>query len=250
MIRHPLSLAVLVLASNLVMEVVMAQAADEKKTQRTISVVGQGKVSAKPDIAEISVGFVNRARTAREALETNNQRLTDLFQLLRENGIEERDIQTLRFSVHPEYGPIVPGPPGQPPGHSPASIIGYQVQNSVRITLRDKSRAGPLVDAVVARGANQVYGITYRISEPFTDQARRLAMEDARKKAALLAGQAGLVVGLPVSIREEASPYAVAPPPPSGPYAMAASAAPVPLASGEQDISVTVHVVFEADRQP
>jgi uncharacterized protein len=220
--------------------------AREKLRRRTISVSGQGKISAPPNVAEISVGVVTRASTAREALTANSGQMGALQALLKERGVLSKDIQSTQISVQPEYSQPTPTRPGQARRESEPKIIGYQVQNMVRITARDLSKLGVLLDATVEVGANEMNGIGFRIDEPDTllDAARKEAMADAKRKAELMAGEAGMVVGPPIAIRDESGPN----PSPAmigGFRAMTASAMTVPVAAGEQTLGVTVHVVYE-----
>ncbi len=213
----------------------------------SISVTGRGKISTAPDVAEIQMGVITQGPTAREALAANNESMTRLQEILKERGVANKDVQTTQFSVNPQYSQ----PPRQAPGQAPQEepfvprIVGYQVNNTVQITARDLTKLGALLDAVVQAGANQMYGISFRVDDPETllDQARKDAMANAKRKAELLAGEAGVVVGMPLSIREEGAPS------PPQPMMMRRSAmiadSAVPIASGEQELSVSVHVVYE-----
>jgi hypothetical protein len=88
-------------------------------------------------------------------------------------------------------------------------------------------------------------GISFRIAEPeaLLEIARKKAMADARKKAELMAGEAGVVVGFPVTIRDEPS-YRAPQAPPMVQYRSMAAAS-VPVSVGEQELSVTVYVVYD-----
>jgi uncharacterized protein len=248
MMRHILARTAVSLTLFHLIGSIELQAADERTEPRSISVSGRGKVSAAPNVADISVGVVSRAATAREALSSNNERMAGLQQLVKERGIPAKDIQTSQFAVQPQYSQPPPYHPGQQPENYVTKLVGYQVQNSVRITVRDLTKLGLLLDAVVADGANQVYGVNLRTDdESLMDEARRRAMADAKRKAEILAGEAGMVVGLPVSIREEAYAYPVPAPaaPPGIGYAMAAPSASAPIAPGEQQTILTIYVVYE-----
>ena len=101
---------------------------------------------------------------------------------------------------------------------------------------------------MVEAGANQMHGIAFRVdqADALLAEARKRAIADARKKAELYAEHAGLSVGLPITIREDdgAAPH----PPMVGFRAGAAMPGGVPIAAGEQELSVTVYVVYEANR--
>jgi uncharacterized protein YggE len=213
---------------------------------RTLSVIGTGKVSAAPDVAEISVGVVTTENTAKEAVAVNNATMEALQRALKERGVAAKDIETSRLSINPQYAQLPPPAPGQQPKDFIPRIVGYQVTNTVKITARDIMKLGTILDAAVEAGANQMYGISFRVDKPekLLDVARKDAMADAKRKAELMAGEAGMVVGRPTSIREEGA--ATAPPRPAmfGRQAVGMAAA-VPISAGEQELGVSVHVVYE-----
>jgi uncharacterized protein YggE len=218
--------------------------ADEQPGRRTISVTGQGTIAAPPNVADINVGVVTQASTAREALTANSGQMTALQALLKERGVESKDIQSTQISIQPQYSQPATIRQGQPQREFEPKLIGYRVQNMVRITARDLSNLGALLDATIEAGANQMDGIGFRIDGPeaLLDAARKEAMSDARRKAELMAGEASVVVGQPITISDDFSPYA--PPPPIGRSRVMAAVA-VPVSAGEQTLGVTVHVVYE-----
>lgn len=219
-------------------------------TERTISVVGTGTISAAPDVADINVGVVTQAPTAREALSANNEAMAALLGVVKERGVAAKDVQTSNINVNPQYSQPPQQFPGQPQREAfVPRIVAYEVTNSVRITARDLTKLGELLDAVVSAGANRINGISFRIAkpEPLLDQARKEAMANARHKAELLAGEADVVLGPPISISEQGA----APPPPRPMMyrAMAMESAAVPVAAGEQELTTTVNVTYEL-REP
>jgi uncharacterized protein YggE len=237
----------------LVLGSTIAGAADENP-QRTISVSGRGAAVAATYLADVNIGVTTRSTTAQAALASNSERMSTLRGLLKERGVADADVQTSQFSVVPVYGQALPTAPGQPlqPDASP-KIAAYQVQNMVRITIRDLAKLGALLDVLVGAGANQIYGVNLRSDDADSlDEARKKAMADARRKAELLAGEAGMTLGAAISIREDTPPqygYGSVPPP-SGPYAMA-PAVPgmsVPISPGEQEREARVFVVYELKR--
>lgn len=224
-----------------------ARADDEDDETPTISVNGTGKVSAVPDVAEINVGVQTQANTAREALSANNRAMAALVDALKQQGIDAKDVQTSQIQVNPQYTQPQPRPGVgiQPQQDFVPRIAAYQVINSVQLTAREIAKLGEVLDAVVQAGGNQINGISFRVDQPekLMDQARRSAMADAKHKANLLAEEAGVTVGPPRSIQESGGP---APPPRPMMYAArAAMAESVPVSAGEQELVVTVHVVYE-----
>lgn len=227
----------------------IGRADDEAKPlRRTISVTGTGRVSAAPDLADINLGVVTQAATAREALAANTEAMAKIAEQLKERGVAAKDIQTTNINVQPQYSQPVPPPPGRQPEPFTPKIVAYQVTNTVQITARDLDKLGQILDAVVTAGANQMYGINFRIDKPekLQETARKQAMADAKRKAELLAGESGVVVGPPISIDESGG---VMPPPRpmmmGRAMAMAAPDAAVPISAGEQELSVHVSVVYE-----
>jgi len=205
----------------------------------TISVTGQGRVTAPPDMATISTGVVTEAERSEDALNENNVVVSALMQTLDDNGVDDRDRQTSNFSVSPRYS-RERNESGSP------KIDGYRVSNQVTITVRDLGKLGGLLDALVKSGSNQLGSIAFGLSnqDALTDEARQLAVKSARKRAELYAKAAGRGVGEVLSISESAI---AAPRPMMRNAMMMAEAADVPIAVGENEIKATVHMVFVLD---
>jgi uncharacterized protein len=202
----------------------------------SISVVGSGTASARPDTAEVSAGVVTRAATAAQALAQNNAGMDKVLKAVAALGIADRDVQTTGFNVVPQRRQ---GKQEQ----QPPEIVGYEVSNQVRIKVRDLAALGRLLDTLVGQGANALGGISFSVGEPapVLDQARTKAMADARRKAEVYAQAAGVTLGPLLSIRE-----ATAAIPRFGgemPRAMAMTA--VPVAPGEQEFQASVTVTYE-----
>lgn len=227
----PAVVAALIAVLSLIGATVPA-AAQDKRAERTVTVAATGKVSAEPDIAHISTGVLSEAETAREALQRNSAALKKVIDGLKGAGVDPKDIQTSRFSIDPRYD--------QPKDGRSARITGYRVVNQVRITARDISRLGDLLDLVVTLGANQAGGIGFDVSkaETLKDEARRQAVANALRRAKLFAEAAGATVGDVLTISEEATP---SPPIFSG-RTMAAES--VPIERGSQTLEVRVQVTW------
>jgi len=226
------------LASVSALALSLSVAAAQETQPRVITVTGTGMASAAPDEAQVSAGVIAQAATAEAALDANTAAMQRVFDALRNQGIEGRNVQTSNFSVSPQYEPYREG------NTEPMQIIAYQVSNQVTVVLEDVSQIGETLDALVRSGANQLYGISFSISEPkpLEEMARRDAVLDAAAKARTLAEAAGVTLGPILSISEGASYQ------PPMPYmmrdmAMAASAPP-PVAVGESSLSVSVSITY------
>jgi uncharacterized protein YggE len=205
---------------------------------RVLSVSGEGEVRAAPNAAQLSAGVVTAARTAAAALAENSKAMNAVFGTLHEAGIAERSIQTSGFSVSPQYAT-------DKNGASTARITGYQVSNTVNVTVDDLGKTGPTLDALVASGANSIGEISFTIKDPkpLMAQARAAAVADAIARAQTLAKAAGVTLG-PITSISESGGYQ----PPRPMYRMAAmadNAAPPPIAGGEERVTASVSITWE-----
>ena len=200
-----------------------ARAAEES----TITVEGSAIVSAAPDTALLSLGVVSEGATAGEAMAAASAAATKTIAAIKGAGVEPRDIQTSDFSLQPVYSD---GDDNVAP-----RIDGYSVRNTVTVRVRALDKIGAIVDTAVASGANPVQGLTVAVA----DAARR--RDEARAGAVQDAAAAGVTLGPVRSIAEQTGGY-------SGPRPMmkmmAAEAAPMPVETGEVELSVDVTVVF------
>src|SRR4029079_18762210 len=89
-----------------------------------ISVYGEASISVPPDLAESDAGVSTEAKTAREASEANNAAMGKVLLALKGAGIEEKDFQTSRLSLQPQYAPNRSGP---------NAVVGYRAANRVTI---------------------------------------------------------------------------------------------------------------------
>lgn len=204
---------------------------------RSITVVGNGKVTARPDMAIVQVGVETRHESAEMAVSENTQRMNAILAALKNAGVAEQDIQTANFNL---YADQQRGPNGEL-----IRPIQYVASNMVRVTVRDLEKVGAILDAVVSAGANQIYGISFGVANPnrLQVQAEENAVEDARVRAQALAAKAGVQLGDVLSIGETIS----APPPIlyRQEVAMAApSAVPVPVQPGELEFNAQVQIVY------
>ena len=229
---------------NLMLVSSITWAADSEK--RYITVTGHGKVSAIPDTAWVSGGVHTQAKTATEALNNNNNLMEAVIKVLKNANIKTKNIQTSGFNVYPIYDHSKRSDHRKP--NSP-KITGYRVSNSVTIKIIDTDKLGKLLDKLVSSGSNQISGIRFGIndSRELLDEARKLAITDAEKKAKLYAKTAGIDVGNIISISE----FGARLPQPVNRFTemrqakIMSDAGTVPVVSGEQDISASINVVYE-----
>lgn len=241
-IAHPASLAAAFAAA--LMLAAPASLAQTVEPKRTITVQGEGTVSAKPDTASINAGVLAEAKTAREALSANTEKMTRVFDAIKSAGIKEEDIRTSGFSINAVYSHSPRKPDGS---HEDPKITGYRASNNVTVIIRDLDKVGSVLDELVTAGANNVNGVNFFIENPqsLMDDARRIAVEDALRRATILAGAAGANLG-PVMTINESGGYRPAPMMMRS-MAMDESAKAVPVAAGTQDITSNVNIVIELE---
>ncbi len=210
--------------------------ADEGRREPSLVVVGAGEASTAPDRAHVHAGVVTEAASAAAAVESNNQAMSRVLATLAEAEIPREEIQTETLRVAPRYRQ-------SSQGRREREIVAYQVTNQVRVTVADLEKLGSLLDALVRAGTNQIHGIQFSVSDPtrWHDEARRRAVADARRKAALYAEAAGVALGRVERIEE----HAAGAPEPRLHRTMALGAeAAVPIAPGELDFHAQVTVTY------
>ncbi len=161
---------------------------DEKEDPAMIHVTGEGLVEATPDIAYVNLGVRTQAPTAEEAQRANAEAVSRVIARLKALGVAEGDIQTSRFNLRPLMNYEVTRE-----GKAP-EIVGFAVDNIVMVTLRDLELVGEVIDAGIAAGANTVEGVRFAVEDPseLELEALRLAVEDARRRAEVIAEAAGV----------------------------------------------------------
>ena len=168
----------------------VSQTSQQTTPIRTLAVSGSGKVTLVPDIAYINIGVHSEAMDVTAALQQNNDLAKQIADALVASGVDAKDIQTANFNIYPKtnYDP-------QTGNSIPA---GYSVDNTVYITVRDLKNLGTLLDTAIRAGANQIYGISFDITDRATAlvQARDLAIKDAQQKAVDVAEVSGVELGL------------------------------------------------------
>ena len=200
-----------------------------------IMVGGQGVVSAPPDVAVLTLGASARAATVSDASAQVADAMNRLLGSIKDNGVQEKDIQTVQFSVHEE----------RDYRNGQSILVGFRATHTVRAKVREVAKAGRIIDDAVRATGDllQLQGIAFAIDDPtaLRGQAREKAMAEARAKAEQLARLAGVTLGRPLSISEGT---ALPPPIPLPLRAAPENAGGQPIASGEMEVAVNVQVLY------
>lgn len=204
-----------------------------------IIVTGEGEKAVAPDLALLSLSVMREAKTAREALNANNDAMAAVIAAMKAAGIEERDLQTSGIQISPRYNYT-----NKPDGGQEAELVAYQVTNTLSVRVRDLAKAGDILDKSVSLGVNQGGGITFTNNDPSAalTEARRLAVKNAIDKAKVLSDAAGVELGRILEISDQT--YLPRPMPMAKSVAYDSGAA-VPVQAGENSYNVQVNVTFE-----
>jgi uncharacterized protein YggE len=200
-----------------------------------ITVTGTGKVVYVPDLGVIGAGVQSDGKTAAEAWQANAAVVKKLFAALKRLGIDPRDVQTTGLGVSPRYV--------RPEGEEPR-LVGYSASYNLSVKVRQLDRLGRILDVLVENGANRNVSISFACADPekLLDTARARASAEARKKAELYARGAGAALGQVLTITEGAvSPWRHY----RFEYLAKGAAASLPIATGEQELSVSVTATYQ-----
>jgi uncharacterized protein YggE len=201
-----------------------------------LTVSGSGQARVSPDEATVRLGVLAQAPTARKAQDRVNRTANAVLEAIRKVGIPAERIQTTGLSLGPQYAQ------GRPDSQGPR-ITGYQATNTVNILLDDLAKVGPVIDAGLAAGANNLDGVEFGLRNDGAARSAALtdAVAEARGKAEALAK--ALRVRLVEIVEVAEGGVSVSPPPYRARLAMAAeaiSATPVSAGQVGVDASVTV----------
>ena len=146
-----------------------------------LSVVGNGEVRVAPDEATVRMGVTRQAANARQAQDQVNEVAQRILDAVARLNVPKEQIQTSQLTVSPVYE-------GDRPGQAPR-IVRYQASNVVSVRLEKLALVGPVIDAGLQAGANQLDGVSFGLREdrPARERALREAVQEARGKANAIA---------------------------------------------------------------
>jgi uncharacterized protein YggE len=179
---------------------------DINSQQTGIWVSGTGKVTVTPDIAMLSLGIEAQADTVAGAQEQAAAAMAAVMTALKDAGIDDEDIQTQYFNIREVTNWEV-----RYDGGEKEVVIGYEVTNTVSVKIRDVTKAGAVIDAVVTAGGDltRVNGIDFTVEDPapYYEQAREKAADYAKAKAQQMADLTGVKLGNVTYVSESSSYY-------------------------------------------
>ncbi len=231
----------------------------ENATPATISFSGHGEVKAVPNLATISFTIENTASTVASAQNKVTAQETAVLSFLTSEGVAKSDIQTENYNSSPQYqyqNSVCPQPMPLSSGAVPNIAVycppskqvltGYNVSEDISVQVHDLTKVGNIVSGIGAIGISNINGPDYSIQnqDQLNEQARKLAIVDAKTKAKTLASDLGVTLGNIVNFSENGNT-----PPVVYPMAMNAAVsakAPAPaLPAGQNTITSDVSITYE-----
>lgn len=213
----------------------------------TITVQGDGQATVPPDVARVSFTVQNQAKTVSEAQTMTTKQANDAIAYVKEQGIADKDVATLSYTISPQYayrncvaGELCP---------ANGTITGYQVAETVQVTVRDLGKVSGLLAGLGSRQVQNISGPDFALEDPAAgyDAARADAITKAKAQAAVLAGQLGVRLGKIVNFSETSGNYPV----PmaygmgGGPAAESKAAVAPNIPTGQNTYNASVSITYE-----
>ena len=216
---------------------------------RSFGVTGEGKAVVVPDVARFTFGVISEGNDKDIAkLQTDNTtKMNKIIEVIKKAGVDAKDIKTENYNLSPRYS-YCNNRNGICP---PAQIAGYSINQTVSVKVRDFSKVGGLLSAVVNAGATNISQVEFTVDDinKVKDTARGEAIKQAKAQAETIAKAGGFRVGKLLSLEEITNPI------PymsydkfgrGGDMMSAAVAVPAPsIEPGSQEISIQVVLRYE-----
>jgi len=205
--------------------------------KNTISISGQGKVLAKPDIGQVDLTVLSDAKTVATAQTDNTAKMNKITQAMKDFGIKDEDLQTANYSIYPQYQYTA----------GKNIIIGYEVAQTLRVKIRNLDKIGDVLGQAATLGANQVGSLTFTFDdvEGIRSQARQKAIDQAKQKAEDLAKTLGVALGKVTSFSESSNggpiPYYA----PQGMGIGGGGGGAPDIQTGQNEVTVDVTISYE-----
>lgn len=217
-----------------------AEQTESKTLNKTLNVSGQSTVYASPDIAYINLGVVTEStdKNAKTAQQENAEKMSKIIAAIKAMGIKSEDIKTINYSIYPKYNYI------RDSGLS--EIVGYSVNNTVQVTVRDISKVGEIVDRAAQNDLNISSSISFGLSnyEKYYNEALKNAVQIAKTRANTIAEAMGISLKEPVTITESGGFEPIPLYDRYYPEMKVADSAMTPIEGGSISIRASVSIVY------
>ncbi|TSA43939.1 DUF541 domain-containing protein [bacterium] len=215
----------------------------------TVTVQGSGQATLAPDVARVSFSVQNTATTVADAQTATTKQANAALDFVKTQGVADKDVKTLSYNISPQYSYPNPCPRGAmcPDYSGTPKIIGYQVSETVQVTMRDLTKVGEMLGGLGKLEVQNVNGPDFALDDSTAgyDAARADAISKAQVQARLLAKQLGVRLGKIVNFSESSggSPY------PMMAYGLGGAAESKSLALdvpvGENTYNASVSITYE-----
>lgn len=212
--------------------------AEDKLSPRVVRVMGTAEVKVVPEWAVIEVGVQKQDVSARAAKQAADATARSILTTIHENGIDDKDVQTISFSLQPQFD-----------FRKGRTLTGFVAEQTLSITVRNLSKLDSLLESLIQAGGNRINSIEYEASDlrKYRDQARNLAVKAAREKAQALAGALNQEIGRAYAIEEVPEPVYQSSPVANTSFEvkLSSSQGGPTTAAGQKTISASIVVAFE-----
>jgi len=210
-----------------------------------LTVSGRGEVQAAPDEATVRLGVTRQSERAREAQEQVNQVAQEIGSSLTQLGVKPEQLQTSGLRLFPIYAQQRPGSNAEP------RVVAYRASNSISVKTSDLGSVGPVIDAALEAGANQLEDVRFglRADLPFKTRALVKAVMEASVKAQAMAEALGVKLIRIVEVQESGSSMPIRPVRMEGLRASQVSEMGVstPISPGELTVSASATIRYQIE---
>lgn len=216
----------------------------------TVTVNGSGQATLPPDVARISFTVQNTDATVADAQSATTKQANAAIAYLKGQSIAEKDVKTLSYNISPQYSYPNPCPPGAmcPAYSGTPKVTGYEVSETVQVTVRDLTAVGNLIGGLGKLQVQNLNGPNFTLDDATAgyDAARADAIAKAKNQAELLAAQLGVHLGKVVNFSESSGGnypmYAYG----MGGGVSSSKAIPAPdVPTGENTYNASVSITYE-----
>jgi len=227
---------VLIVIISMVSQMIYQFQSLPQNAPRELNVTGEGKAYTKPDIATISFGVHTQAVKSQDAVNQNNEAMNKVIKAVKDQGVEDKDIQTTSYNLYPLYDYTQYG----------SVFKGYSIDQQVEVKIRDFDKINVILDKATAAGANTVGNLQFTVDdiEKVRTEARNKAIAQAKEKAESIASSAGLGIIRITNISENYYPSPIPIYGMGGAEAVKDSVAPS-IQSGQFEVYVNVTLTYQ-----
>ncbi|MEN2401274.1 SIMPL domain-containing protein [Flavobacterium sp. MC2016-06] len=210
----------------------------ETKQIPLINVNGEGKVKIAPDQVCISATVETKGNNAKDVKKQNDEKMDAVLKFIKKMNVPTADFRTKQVALNPQYD-------------YEKKKTSYNATQTVEIVLKDLSKYDELMEGLVQQGINRIDNVSFESSKlaQYQQEARKLAIKDAKAKADDYVSVLGQKVGKAFTISDNSQVYQ-----PRPVYAAmksmameSAGASNETMAIGEIEITANVSVSFILD---